>query len=409
MGSQRVTPWFRPSVSKEIRSSLKSALIIGAGFAGCYLARELAERGWQVQLMEAAPAIASGASAYQQAVLFSGFYSTSSPLADLMCRGNAYTKGCLASWEKQTQAVERFGLLYFPPRPKKSCHPTQDVRWINSKHASELAGISILEDGWYFPEAACVNLPKLCHGLISHPQIDVRLEQRIASLDYKNGWQVGDKHAPVLILANGFQAKQFSQTHFLPLQAVRGQITWIDASSSSASLRLPICRDVHVLPMRAGRHAVGATFDPGHIDRGVTSHDNKKNLSKLNALKTDVQWSSQVGQAWVGLRTITGDYFPCVGQVAKETAFMEQYAPLKTDAKRWIPQTAESHPGLYVFTGFGSKGLTTIPLLARALAEEIHCGVSTLSSDELRCLSPNRFLFRNLVRSSFPSNHHRLY
>ena len=60
----RSTPWH---IAMHPRTNERSALVIGAGIAGCTAALALARRGWEVSVLESADGPATGAS---QAMLF---------------------------------------------------------------------------------------------------------------------------------------------------------------------------------------------------------------------------------------------------------------------------------------------------------------------------------------------------
>nr|HPQ97614.1 tRNA (5-methylaminomethyl-2-thiouridine)(34)-methyltransferase MnmD [Thiolinea sp.] len=59
-------PWFR---LPEPGSSIRQAVVIGAGIAGCQVARALAERGWQVEVLERHAAVACEASGNRAGII----------------------------------------------------------------------------------------------------------------------------------------------------------------------------------------------------------------------------------------------------------------------------------------------------------------------------------------------------
>lgn len=52
------------------RPGPRQALVIGAGLAGCHTARALAERGWEVEVLERGEAIAGEGSGNPQGLLY---------------------------------------------------------------------------------------------------------------------------------------------------------------------------------------------------------------------------------------------------------------------------------------------------------------------------------------------------
>ena len=101
---------------------------------------------------------------------------------------------------------------------------------------------------------------------------------------------------------------------------------------------------------------------------------------------------------WAGVRAVTPDYLPFVGPVGDVDAFNQQYSVLKKHAKKCIPLCGAYLRGLYVCAGFGSRGLTSIPLCAEFLAASINQEPFGMSRTMTQSLSPARFLYRALIR-----------
>ncbi|MCX7115486.1 MAG: FAD-dependent 5-carboxymethylaminomethyl-2-thiouridine(34) oxidoreductase MnmC [Gammaproteobacteria bacterium] len=392
--AKRSTLWYlsaRPTSSSVART----ALVIGAGLAGCYIAHELAKTGWKVTLIDEQTTLANGASGHRQALLFPGLFHSSSTLESLMQTGYFYSARQLVTWE-QADLAKKTGVLYLREKHKaKRAHAFAES--IDAALASELAGIPLLEGGYHFSEAGWVDLPKLCEWLVKRDSISLCLGEKIETIHrVDESWQVGAHEASILVLANGMGATAFSQTQHLAFRPVRGEVSMIPTTPASVALKIPLCGYGQVMPAQDGLHAIGATYEPlAMTETAIAMTD--KNLTRLNQFPTPIEWSTTIHHSWAGVRTTTDNYFPCVGSVANAVLFRQQYASLRTDAKRFIPGAAESEPGLYIFSGFGSKGLTTIPLLAHALASEINAGRMRLPRLWLKALSPNRFLYKECV------------
>ena len=59
--------------------------------------------------------------------------------------------------------------------------------------------------------------------------------------------------------------------------------------------------------------------------------------------------------------------------VGKKDAFSVQYLDaFARDSKRWLATPGDYYPGLYIFAGFGSRGLTSILLAAGYLVNLIN-------------------------------------
>ena len=100
-------PWFaRPAQPKGERS----ALVIGAGLAGCATAASLAQRGWQVTLLERHPAIAQEASGNPQGVLYLKLSAHHTTLSRLIVSGYGHTRRLLERLKKH-QDWDNCGVL----------------------------------------------------------------------------------------------------------------------------------------------------------------------------------------------------------------------------------------------------------------------------------------------------------
>ena len=84
---------------------------------------------------------------------------------------------------------------------------------------------------------------------------------------------------------------------------------------------------------------------------------------------------------------------------------MPDHAVYRTDyahlrhGQHWVRYPAATyHPGLYVLTGLGARGLTEAPLAAELLACHITGEPWPLERDVVTALHPARFLVRDLKR-----------
>jgi tRNA 5-methylaminomethyl-2-thiouridine biosynthesis bifunctional protein len=236
--------------------------------------------------------------------------------------------------------------------------------------------------------------------LATTAHVNIVTNTRVDELKYEDSqWHVQGHSAEVLVIANGEQATLFQQTQHIPLKKIRGQMTWINSQGGSDAMIIPLCADVHILPSRNGHHLLGATYHTANEELDCYDRDDQSNLSKLSTLSTAIDWSTNVTGHWSGIRAATPDYLPLVGPVAKPDAFMHTYRGLVSNAKRWIPATTDYFPGLYLCAGFGSRGLTTIPLSAEWLASMINQEFGILPRTIVESLSPSRFMRRDMIRS----------
>lgn len=402
------TPWH---VTKVNTDSNKNALIIGAGLAGCFTAYSLARRGWTVTVIDALEKPGSWGSANQNAVLFPKLSAYRSPLTQFMLTSFLYAVQVYRGFLKKHQigALEGALLLAYNPKEAKAIQSLE--HWlaqypqlgvlVDTIQGTQLAGLELDKSGLFIPLSGWIDSPALCQVLLEDKNITVTTGQTATALLHDGiNWIVNDNSAPVLILANGGAVSCFKDTNHLPVKVLRGQMTSIKTTDESMKLKIPLCAAGHVLPQRNGTHTFGASYDPGNSLPVIHPHDDEENFTKLTQITSIDCWSRQLTGHWAGIRAATPDYLPLVGPVAKENEFLRHFQGLETNSKRWIAQAGPYHPGLYVCAGFGSRGLTTIPLSAEWLASTLNNEVSCLPRYLTEALSPARFLRKKIIRGS---------
>lgn len=400
------TPWH---VTMPAKQQEQSAIIVGAGLAGSFTAYSLAQRGWQVTIIDEQDVAGKGGSANTQAVLFPKLSAYKSPLTQLMLMAFIYAQQLYKNIVGQFKLGELNGILLLAYNEKEKKIQQSLDTWlhhypelgmlIDNKQASDLAGLSLEHSGLFIPQSGWINSPLLCQFLIKHQGITLLTNRTVDSLNYENNqWVIHDTAAPVLILANGPKVSSFKETKHLPIKVIRGQMSCISSTASSNKLLIPICAEGHILPEFNGVHHLGATYDLGVATATADPLDDKENIIKLKQITDAGIWSNDVVGHWAGVRASTPDYLPLVGQVPKEDEFIALFADLETNSKRWIAKAGPYYPGLYICAGFGSRGLTTIPLCAEWLAASINNEMSCLPRNLIQSLSPARFLRRNITR-----------
>lgn len=402
---KRHTPWH---LAPSIHDSRKRAVIVGAGLAGCFCAYALKSRGWQVHIIDERGQAGEGASGNPQAVLFPRLSAYRAPLTEWMLSAYLYATRIYQALFAHQDCGALTGLLQLADTAQALQHQNQLKAWlqhyptlgmlVDREEASRLAGIPIHCGGLYVPHSGWFRSNQLCQILLRLSGIEEIEAKRVECLQFsERRWHLNQDSAEVVILANGVFANQFKQTDHLPLKPIRGQMTQILATEASSRLNLPICGTGHVLPAHQNVHSIGATYhlnDQNPIGLGA---DDQFNLDQLNRLPTESVWSGKVLGHWSGVRAATPDYLPLVGAVTNPLRFKKIFAAFSTNSKRWIAQPNPAYPGLYVCAGFGSRGLTSIPLSAEYLASMINGELDCLPRHLIQAISPARFLKKTLV------------
>lgn len=402
----RSTPWH---LAIATPANDKSAVIIGAGLAGCFTAHSLAKRGWMVTVIDELAEAGQGGSANTQGVLFPKLSAYKSPLTEFMLLAFIYAVETYTSLLNQFSLGELQGSLLLAYNEKESKAQTALHDWlhcypelgklVDAEEGSVLSGLPIEKNGLYLPLSGWINTPELCRLLLEHPNIILTANQPISELKFHDGkWSVSAIETQTLILANGPKINSFAQTQHLAIKAIRGQMTEIATNNISNRLKIPVCAEGHVLPELNGLHRYGATYDLNNDKPEIRASDDIVNTSKLGQIVAEILWSKKITGHWAGVRASTSDYLPLVGPIAKAEDFLEYFVGLQSNSKRWIAQAGPYHPGLYACAGFGSRGLTSIPLAAEWLAATINNEISCLPRHLIQAISPARFLRKTIVR-----------
>lgn len=394
----------------------ESVSVVGAGIAGCTTARALAERGWQVRVLDG-EGVAAGASGNPQGIVFPRLAAVDSPFARINLAALLYARRHYRPYWQAGLGADR-GVLLLPRDARETGQlrrlaaqfPGGIARFLEGAELDEAAGLALatrcglLLDGlgWLPPAQVCARL-------LEHPRIAFERRAIAGLAPVPGGWRlvaadgspVGE--AAVVVLATGTALSSFAAASHLPLRVIRGQITSCPATAASRGLRLPVCGSGYLAPALDGRHCLGATYQPGAASVAVECRDHQRNLQGIRGMDPalaevlgDPAAETLAGRA--GLRAVTPDYLPVVGPAPMAEVFPEIFAPLRRDARAALPRCGRYWPGLYVHGGLGSRGLSYAPLCAALLADLIAGHPRPLPRDLVRALSPARFLIRDLQR-----------
>ncbi|WP_122461684.1 bifunctional tRNA (5-methylaminomethyl-2-thiouridine)(34)-methyltransferase MnmD/FAD-dependent 5-carboxymethylaminomethyl-2-thiouridine(34) oxidoreductase MnmC [Pseudomonas viridiflava] len=408
-------PWFArpPALHNE-----RKALVIGAGLAGCATAESLANRGWQVSLLERHAAPAQEASGNPQGVLYLKLSAHGTALSQLILSGFGHTRRLL---ERLQRGVDWDGCgvlqLTFDDKEAKrqaqlaEAFPESLLHLLDQSAAEARSGIRLASGGLFYPEGGWVHPPALCDRQATHPNIRLIAHHEALELRQVGGqWQAWDNErlidsAPVVVLAGAADIKQFPQSADLPLKRIRGQITRLPETAASTTLSTVVCAEGYVAPVRLGEHTLGASFDFNSVDLTPNLADHLGNLQMLEKISHDLVERLEAAdlppeqlQGRAAFRCTSPDYLPIVGPLADREAFMEAFAALGKDARQVPDVACPWLDGFYVNSGHGSRGLITAPLCAELLAAWLDNEPLPLPRSVAEACHPNRFALRGLIR-----------
>jgi tRNA 5-methylaminomethyl-2-thiouridine biosynthesis bifunctional protein len=408
-------PWFaRPCALPGERK----ALVIGAGLAGCATAQSLANRGWQVSVLERHAQAAQEASGNPQGVLYLKLSAHGTALSQMILSGFGHTRRLLERLQRGVD-WDNCGVLQLAFDDKEGKRQTQLAQAfpegllhvLDQPAAEARSGVALGSGGLFYPEGGWVHPPALCRLQLAHATIRLISHREALELRRVDGlWQAweGDRligSAPVAILAGAADIKRFAQSAELPLKRIRGQITRLLETPGSRTLGTVVCAEGYVAPSRLGEHTLGASFDFHSEDLTPNTADHLGNLELLREISQDLARRLAVDELEIdqlpgraAFRCTSPDYLPIVGPLADRSAFIKAYALLGRDARQVPDIPCPWLDELYVNSGHGSRGLITAPLSGELIAAWLDDEPLPLPRSVAEACHPNRFVLRELIR-----------
>ena len=352
-------------------NDIESIAIIGAGVAGSLLARNLAERGLHVTVIDRAQEAGTAASGNIQGALY----------VKLGIEFNDQAKLGLSSLLFSQRYYQQFGGEYWHPSGlvqlahsdseqdrqnrfiARNDYPGTVLQQIGPEQASELAGIPLTRGGLWFPRSGWLEPGGLCRALMAHERIFQCFGFDVHRLTPCNGkWHIAGNGEQDVVVDRVVICAGHLTPNLIPLKggfrfrAIRGQVTHLPAKAVKCP-DVVVCGSGYLNPAHGGMTMAGATFDLHDPSSTLSTESHRDNLSMLDAMvpgavdreSGDVDPAKLDGK--VGFRCTTHDYQPVAGPL------MDAYRqPLE---------------GINLFTGLGSKGLSYAPLLAEYLADRL--------------------------------------
>jgi tRNA 5-methylaminomethyl-2-thiouridine biosynthesis bifunctional protein len=399
-------PWFEyPKCSV----TEKRAVVIGAGLAGCTVSRALAQRGWQVSLIERHDNIAQEASGNLAGVVMPRL------TADMSVDGRFYLSAFLHAIHWLNALKQRDPELpWFQSGVMQLCDTQQQLRMeklglppevleiCDRNRASERCGTTVRRGGLFYPGGGWLDPPALCRWLLGDQwdRIELIPHHTALSLDrHDDRWQIMGKSgviasAETVIITNGHDAQRLLGTDILALQKVRGQLAYLRADTNSQALKTPVCHDGYIIPVYQGMHCVGASYDIGDDSKEISAKSETEILDKLkNELPEMTELEIAAGR--VAFRTSTQDHLPHIGPVPDIDFYKEHYSDLHHGKPAGRYPAALYLPNLFISTGHGSRGLISCTMAADFITTKLIKN-SPPTKELMSAVHSARFLVRKL-------------
>ncbi|MEM9414836.1 MAG: FAD-dependent 5-carboxymethylaminomethyl-2-thiouridine(34) oxidoreductase MnmC [Planctomycetota bacterium] len=363
----------------------REALVVGAGVAGSFVARALADRGWVVTVVDRQPIVEG-----EWPTLCRRVAIVQPKVGDRDDPGVQWLGDGFRRVERQLR--ERWGrdprvgwspcgvfhAAYDAARDQKLRHYVEQsgssnlARWIEADKTHDELGVTLDVGGAVIDCAGTLRPAGLCAALLDSPQITLIPETSIEKLEFDgNHWKasIADRdalHSRVVVVANAMDARHLEPTQHLGLAPVRGQVSLVPTTLAThcdlAPLRRVICSTGYLTPAVQGLHSLGASFILNDTDLTWRDAEHAVVCDQIAPVLPALARCLRVAEAvtgWVGLRCTTPTRQPYVGRIAYR---------------------GQKHVGLYTSLGHGSHGIVSACESAARVADAIQADVLSETS-----------------------------
>jgi tRNA 5-methylaminomethyl-2-thiouridine biosynthesis bifunctional protein len=352
-------------------------IVIGAGLAGSFAARALAQRGRKVTVIDRQRMEPGGLAAMRPrvALLQPKISDAADPPGNLLRAGFETARRIVT---EQLHADPRIG--WQPCGAFHSAHdarrekrlkrfveqfdPTGLCRWVERDQTESQTGLGLSHSGVLIDSAGLLRPGGLCETLLDHPAITVLGEQEVIGLQRDgSAWLVQRRDQPALraervVVANAMDALCLSPTAHLDLRPVRGQVSLITAGASGGGVALAGLRRIlsfggYLTPAVDGRHTLGASFIAGDSSTAWRDAEHAEVCERF--ARVEPALAKPIAEAhdsagWAGVRCTTPTRMPHAGPVEKD---------------------GQALPGLYASLGHGSHGICSAAFSAERVADTL--------------------------------------
>ena len=426
----------------------RTVTVLGSGIAGAGTARALAERGWQVTVLDAGNTPAAGASGLPVGLVAPHTSPDDSQISRLSRAGVRTMQHAMRTLLQEGTDWAPTGVQErrLPGKTRKGGAPQS---WSHElAQAGEAwtcaASPPAPPNALWHPKGAWLRPARLVHALLQHPNIRWQGQAKADALqavntDQGTAWQVLEQgrvlaqSARVVVACgpgstalvasatagttNDHSCDDIHPANTLPIRPLRGQISWglmdeVTASlptantskitSASQSRQKPSVEladiwpaspvngngsFVHSVPTELGpAWFAGSSFDRVNDQPVVLPTDHADNLARLQTLLPET------AQALA----------PVFANGVRAWAGVRCSVP---DRLPVVGPVTHASEGLWVLAAMGSRGLTLALLCGELLAAHWHGEPLPLEAQLAQALDANRFKKRSSARSTHHSPH----
>jgi len=357
--------WSKKS-NKKNNSRKKEVAIVGAGIAGCTLAKKLIDKGHSVSIFEKNDGIIDrGPSSFEALVVYPRLSAFNTP----------YSQFCLHSYLYSTRYYDALKtshwnktgvlMLDFNETTHKRFNALLNARQdekifkkVSKEEAGKLAGISVPTGGLYFKEAGWLNPKTYIEDLLNISQINL-IPQEVTKIS-KTKVYLEDREYTFdhICVCSSFETNKL--INLKGIKKKRGQITYLSKSSDIANLKIPICAEGYISPTSKKFLVTGSTYSDS-LKEKTTLEDDFKNVEKLKLITNK---KVEVLDSDYGYRSTTKDHLPLVGK----------------------------SNDVFINTCHGSRGTTSAPISAQFICDLIDNSPPIFGKEMIKSLNPERFI-----------------
>ncbi|WP_150464365.1 FAD-dependent 5-carboxymethylaminomethyl-2-thiouridine(34) oxidoreductase MnmC [Francisella sp. XLW-1] len=389
--------------------------IIGAGLAGCSLAYELSRTlNFDITLFDKNSDIATEASGNFAGILEPYLTSDNNFSDQFHTLGYSILLEFINQYRNDIEICNQ-GVLQILS-DEKELNRYQKIftkreiaddlaRLISHQELSQLLGKDTHNMAVYYPNALSVVPKSICQLWLKLSTAKLKLNNEL--LDIKklenNTWQLEfnnfTEDFDIVIFAGGYPLfKNISLLQNIPVYPSQGQLTVIKRCFDISN---NIMDKGYIIPnYKDNLQVIGATFRDNNDTSGdIRQEDNNFNINQIKQIFDNKNYNVEIINSRVATRCVTSDHLPLIGRLADYNSFEQVfYKPLSKGYPKSKMPNIEYQQGLYVSSGFGSKGLCSSLLAAKIITSYITNQSQQCSDKLLEALAVERFWVRSFKK-----------
>lgn len=383
--------------------NIKKVAIIGAGLAGCSLAYELSKSNdFDITIFDKNSEIASEASGNFAGILEPYLTSDNNFSDQFHTLGYSLLLDFINQYRDQIEVCSQ-GVLQILSDEKdlkryQKIFAKRDIdsnlaQLLSYQELAKFINKDISKQAVYYPNAISVVPKSICQ--LWSKLSGAKLELDAELLDIKNineVWHLEfaefSEDFDIAIFAGGYQLfKNISYLQRIPVYPSYGQLTVIE---KYFDIDKTIVDKGYIIPgYKDNLQVIGATFrDNSDTSGELRDADDEFNISQIRQISlNNYDTSLNIVDSRVAMRCVTSDHLPIIGQLCNYNKFERDfYKPLSKGYPKSKMPKLDYKTGLYVSSGFGSKGMCSSLTAAKIITSNILNQQSIVSGKLLEAL-----------------------